>query len=270
VGRSIKDSDFRAHYNAAIWAVHRHGEHIKGKIGQIVVRPGDTLLLEARIGVADALRHSDDFYLTSLVRESRSVRHEKANLAIFILILMVLTITLTSLPPLVVALCAAGLMIATGCVTGAVARKAISWQVLVVIGAALGIGEAMRTSGAAAYLTELMLAALDGAPPSVMIFCLFIMTSVLAQLITNNGAAVLMFPIYMTVAQTTDMSTQGVLFTLMVAAGSSFLSPIAYQTNLMVYGPGSYKFLDFARLGLPLTILLALVCAVLAPLAYSH
>ncbi len=270
VGRSIKESDFRAQYNAAIWAVHRHGEHIKGKIGEIVLRPGDTLLLEARIGVAEALRHSEDFYLTSLVSESRSVRHDKANVALLILILMVLVITLSRLPPLVVALCAAGLMIATKCVTGAVARKAISWQVLVVIGAALGIGEAMRTSGAAAYLTELMLAGLDGAPPSVMLFSLFLMTSLLAQLITNNGAAVLMFPIFMSVSESTGLSAQGVLFTLMVAAGSSFLSPIAYQTNLMVYGPGSYKFLDFARVGLPLTLVLALVCSILAPIAYSH
>ena len=270
VGRSIRESDFRAQYNAAIWAVHRHGEHLKGKIGEIVVRPGDTLLLEARIGVAEALRDSDDFYLTSLVRESRSVRHDKANLAILILVLMVLVITLSSLPPLVVALGAAALMIATGCVSGAVARKSISWQVLVVIGAALGIGEAMRTSGAAGYLTGLMLQGLDGAPPGVMIFCLFMMTSILAQLITNNGAAVLMFPIYMKVAESAGLSPQGVLFTLMVAAGSSFLSPIAYQTNLMVYGPGSYKFLDFGRVGLPLTILLALVCACVAPVAYGN
>ncbi len=270
VGRSIRESDFRAQYNAAIWAVHRHGEHIKGKIGQIVVRPGDTLLLEARIGVAEALRHSEDFYLTSLVRESRSVRHDKANLAILILVAMVLTITLTSVPPLVVALVAAALMVATRCVTGAVARKAINWQVLVVIGAALGIGEAMRTSGAADLLTHGMLTTLDGAPPSVMIFFLFIMTSIVAQLITNNGAAVLMFPIFMTVSQQTGLSAQGALFTLMLAAGSSFLSPIAYQTNLMVYGPGSYKFLDFARVGLPLTIVLATVCAALAPFIYGH
>jgi di/tricarboxylate transporter len=139
----------------------------------------------------------------------------------------------------------------------------------VVIGAALGIGEAMRVSGAAELLTSGLLVVLQGAPPSVTVMALFLMTSVLAQLITNNGAAVLMFPIFMTVAESSGIGPHGVLFTLMVAAGSSFLSPIAYQTNLMVYGPGGYRFLDFARVGLPLTLILAAVCALLAPIAYS-
>src|SRR5690606_30417529 len=210
-----------------------------------------------------------EFYLTSLVSESRSVRHHKANLALGILVAMVLVITLTTIPAPVAALSAAGAMVVTRCISWPVARSAISYQVLVVIGAALGIGQAMHTSGAAEWLTESILTLLHGAPPPVLIFSLFILTSLLAQLITNNGAAVLMFPIFMTMAEKTGMGPRGVLFTLMVAAGSSFLSPIAYQTNLMVYGPGSYKFLDFARVGLPLTLILAAVCAVLSPLIYG-
>lgn len=269
VGRSVKESNFRSRYHAAIWAVHRHGAQLKGKIGDIVIQPGDTLLLEARIGVTENLRHSREFYLTSLVSESRSVRHHKANLALGILLAMVFAITLTEMPAPVAALVAAGAMIVTGCISWPVARSSISYHVLVVIGAALGIGEAMHISGAASLLTDGMLWCLRGASPSVLVFFLFVMTSTLAQLITNNGAAVLMFPIFMTMAEKMDMAPRGILFTLMVAAGSSFLSPIAYQTNLMVYGPGSYKFLDFARVGLPLTLILAAVCAVLSPLIYG-
>src|SRR5690606_12418344 len=104
--------------------------------------------------------------------------------------------------------------------------------------------------------------------PTVMIFVLFLLTASFAQLITNNGAAVMMFPIFMAVADGFEIHPHAVLFTLMVAAGSTFLSPISYQTNLMVYGPGGYKFLDFTRLGAPLTLIIAVICALVAPIAY--
>lgn len=268
VGRTVRESDFRAKYHAAIWAVHRHGEQLKGKIGDMSLRAGDTLLLEASPSGAQSLRQNPDFYMASQVSDSSAIRHDRANVSLVILVAMVLTITLTPIPVPVAALCGAALMVVTRCVRSGVARTAINWQVLVVIGSALGIGKAMNTTGAAEYLASGVVSGFADASPTVMVFVLFLVISACAQLITNNGAAVLMFPICMEVARTFDIHPHALLFTLMVAAGSTFVSPISYQTNLMVYGPGAYKFLDFARLGGPLTLVLALICAVVAPLAY--
>ena len=268
VGRPVKDSEFRAKFNAAIWAAHRHGERLEGKIGDITLRAGDTLLLEVRPGGARALRQSQDFYLTSPVSQSNPIRHDRANVSLTILVLMVLTITVTSVPAPVAALTGAALMILTRCVRSGAARTAINWQVLVVIGAALGLGKAMHNTGAAEFLARYVVESFGHASHTVMILVLFLVTATFAQLITNNGAAVLMFPIMMEVASKSTLHPHALVFTLMVAAGSTFLSPISYQTNLMVYGPGAYRFLDFFRLGGPLTLLLAITCAVVAPLAY--
>lgn len=268
VGRTVRGSNFRARYNAAIWAVHRHGEQLKGKIGDITLRAGDTLLLEARPAVAEVLRHNPNFYLASLVGGSTPIRHDRAHVALIILTLMVAAITMTDIPAPVAALTGAALMILTRCVRSAVARSSINWQVLVVIGAALGIGNAMQTTGAASALALAVISAFTDASPTVMLLVLFLVTATFAQLITNNGAAVLMFPLFMEVAERFPIHPHALVFTLMVAAGSTFLSPISYQTNLMVYGPGAYRFLDFFRLGGPITLLLALTCAVLAPLLY--
>ena len=268
VGRPVKESNFRAKYNAAIWAVHRHGEQLKGKIGDITLRAGDTLLLEMRPGGAGALRNNPDFYLASPVSQSAPIRHDRANVALAILVLMVLTISVANVPAPVAALCAAALMIMTHCIRSGAARNAVNWQVLVVIGSALGLGRAMQNTGAAAYMATSVVDLFAAASPMVMVFVLFLVTATFAQLITNNGAAVLMFPIFMEVARTFPIHPHALLFTLMVAAGSTFLSPISYQTNLMVYGPGAYHFLDFTRLGGPLTLILAITCALIAPLAY--
>lgn len=268
VGRTVKESNFRAKYNAAIWAAHRHGERLKGKIGDISLRAGDTLLLEVRPGGAGALRNNQDFYLASPVSQSDAIRHDRANVALVIMIVMVLTITVTSVPAPVAALAGAAMMIVTRCIRSGVARNAVNWQVLVVIGSALGLGKAMQNTGAAAYMATRVVELFADAPPTLMVLVLFLVTATFAQLITNNGAAVLMFPIFMQVATTFPIHPHALLFTLMVAAGSTFLSPISYQTNLMVYGPGAYHFLDFMRLGAPLTLILAITCAIVAPLAY--
>jgi di/tricarboxylate transporter len=268
VGRTVRGSNFRARYNAAIWAVHRHGEQLTGKIGEIRLRPGDTLLLEARPGGASALKNNPDFYLASAVQASEGIRHDRANVALLILLFVVLAITVFDVAAPVAALVGAGMTVATRCIRSGVARAAINWQVLMVIGSAWSLGTAMDNTGVAQYLAEGVVGLFHDASAPMMILILFLVTAGFAQLITNNGAAVLMFPIAMRVAHEFAIHPHAVLFTLMVAAGSTFLSPISYQTNLMIYGPGGYRFMDFVRLGAPLTLLLAVICALVAPFAY--
>jgi di/tricarboxylate transporter len=272
VGRTVRKSQFRTRYNAAIIAVHRNGEHINAKIGDIVLKPGDTLLLDTHAGFVDAYRNSDDFYLVSTVEDSRPIRHERAWLALGILAALIVMLTVTPISPVVAAFFCAMAMIATRCVTGTVARAAINWQVLIVIGCALGMGVALQQTGAADVIAHriLDLCARIGVSqnPHAMLFAMFILAAVFAQLITNNGAAVLMFPIMMATARELGVRPEPFVFCLMVAAGSNFMSPVAYQTNLMVYGPGRYRFMDYVKLGTPLTLLVAVIACAVAPLFF--
>ncbi|MBT8486367.1 MAG: SLC13 family permease [Phycisphaerales bacterium] len=268
VARSVRDSKFRTKYNAAIIAVHRNGEHINAKVGNIVLKPGDTLLIDTHQGFVDAHRNSDDFYLVSQVHGSHPIRHERAPVALAILGLLVVLITVTRMPPVVAALVCAGLMVITRCVTGTEARTSVNWQVLLVIGSALGMGVAMEHTGASVAIADQLAGVCQGLGPTATLGVLFLAASLFGQVITNNGAAVLMFPVMMATAQELGVRPEAFVFTLMVAAGSTFLSPVSYQTNLMVYGAGGYRFLDYARLGLPLTLLLAVMTMFLAPVVF--
>ena len=162
------------------------------------MRPGDTLLLETHKRFVDAYRNSGDFYLVSTVGASRPIRHERAWLSLAILGLLVCLLTFTNIPPVAVALsCALGAIL-TGCVTPTVARNSIDWQVLIVIACALGIGAALQATGVAQYITGQILAFCRGIDlgPHAMLLVIFLLSTGFAQLITNNGAAVLMFPHY--------------------------------------------------------------------------
>ncbi len=166
------------------------------------------------------------------------------------------------------ALVAAGLMIASGCTSGRVARQAPDWQVLVVIATSFGIGAAMQTSGAAAVLADSVIA-VAGADPTATLALVFVATALLSAVATNNVAAVLAFPIALTAANQMGVQVMPFAITIMVAASASFATPIGYQTNLMVFNAGGYRFADFVRIGLPLTVLVGLVTVALVPLIWA-
>ncbi|MDA0205526.1 MAG: SLC13 family permease [Acidobacteria bacterium] len=270
IGRTVKQTRFRTTYNAAIIAVHRNGGQVRRKVGDIEIHAGDTLLLETHRDFVDGYRNSGDFYLVSNVAGSNRVRHEKASTALGIFVLLVAALAYGSVPPVVLGLAAALAMILTGCLTVGEARGSVSIQVIVVIASALGIGAAMASSGAALVIADELLgfARALGMGPRGILLAIFMLTTALAQALTNNGAAALMFPIAMAAAAELGLRPEPFAFTLLLGAGTSFLTPIGYQTNLLVYGPGGYRFLDFTRIGLPLSILLALMAAWLAPIAF--
>ncbi len=267
VGKSIREGRFRTLYNAAVIAVARNGERLNKKLGDIVLRPGDTLLLEAHPSFVEQHRNLRDFFLLSALEDSAPPRHERAYVALLILAAMVTVVSLGWLSMLQAAMLAAGLMIITRCITGRVARRRVDWQVLLVIAASFGIGQALHVSGAAVAVAD-GLAALGTGSPWAALAMVYLMTAVFTALITNNAAAVLMFPIAIAVAETTGASLLPFAVTIMVAASASFASPIGYQTNLMVFGPGGYRFFDYLRIGLPLTVLVGSVTVLLAPLVW--
>ena len=267
VGQTIRDSQFRTTYNAAILAVHRKGEHIDGKIGDIVLEPGDTLLLESAGEFLDTWKHSRHFYLVSELDNSRPTLHNKAWISIGILILLITLLTTGAIEHVASIWLCGLLLVLFKCISGPDARRAINFQVLIVIGAAMGIGQAVSHSGLAYFASSSLL---DFAHEIQLgnygsLFLIFVMTSVAAQLMTNYGASVIMFPIVIGTAHGLHVSPYPFIFTMMAAAGCNFMTPVTYQTNLMVYGPGGYTFMDFPKLGLPLTILVAILATLIAP-----
>lgn len=265
IGKTVRESRFRTVYNAAIIAIHRSGHRIAGKIGDIRLRPGDTLLLVTHPGFVNAYRNSDDFYLVSQVAGVRETRHEKASLSLAILGLLVGLLVLSDLPPVTAVLLCAMLMIATRCISGGVAVNSIKWQILVSIAAAIGIGNALKISGAAEHIATQLLNTTSSLGPYGILFLVFMLTSVFSELITHNGAAALMFPITMSTVGQLDVNPNPFVLTLIIACACTFMTPMTYQTNLMVYGPGGYHFFDYFRLGFPLTLITAVITALLAP-----
>jgi di/tricarboxylate transporter len=273
LGHSIREARFRTHYNAAIIAVARSGERLRQKIGDIVLRPGDTLLLETHPSFVERLRNSRDFFLVSRLDNSHAPRHERAAVALAILLGMVAMATLFEHVPffaergfgiLHAAVIAAGLMLLTRCCSIAQVRQTIDWQVLIMIAATLGVGAALSTTGLAAALAD-GLVTLAGPTPVLQLAMIYLMTMLLTELLSNTTAVVLAYPIALATAARLGVDYMPFVVALTIAGSCGFATPIGYQTNLMVYGPGGYRFVDFLRFGAPLNAVVASITLLLTP-----
>jgi di/tricarboxylate transporter len=267
LGKSIREGRFRTLYQAAIIAVARNGERIQSKIGDIVPRPGDTLLMETHPSFLERYRNTRDFLLMSRLDNSTPPRHERAWISVLVMLGMVLLAAFDILSMLEAAMLAAGAMLLLSCTSASSARKAVDWQVLMVIAASFGMGIALEKTGAANVVAGGLLA-LAGDNPWATLALVFVATSVFTNLITNNAAAALMFPIALAAANRLDVSVLPFAIAIMKAASASFATPIGYQTNLMVMGPGGYTFSDYFRLGIPLTLLTGVLTVLIAPLVW--
>jgi len=267
VGKTIREGKFRTQYNAVVLAVARNGERLQGKIGSIRLQPGDTLLLEANANFLSQQRISNDFYLVNGIPDSEPLRHEKAPLAIIILGMMVLLASLGIMSMLKAAVLASVVMILAGCCSSVKAFRNIEWSVLLVIGAALSIGKALESTGAAGAIATSLIQ-FSGDNPWLALAIIYLVTNLLTEAITNNAAAALVFPIALALSQTLGVNFTPFAIAIMIGASASFSTPIGYQTNLMVYGPGGYKFSDFMRVGIPLNIIFWLITVTLTPIFY--
>ena len=267
VGKSIREGRFRNIYNAAVIAVARNGERVQKKIGDIVLRPGDTLLLEADPSFVERQRNSRDFFLVSRLENVHPLRHERALVAVAILTGMVVVVSAGWVSMLQGALVAAGLMLVARCTTGGVARAAVDWQVLVTIAASFGLGAALEKTGAAQAIAESVITLAQGSPWGTLVV-VYLLTMLFTELITNNAAAVLVFPIALSTSESLGVSFMPFAIAIMMAASASFSTPIGYQCNLMVYGPGGYRFSDYFRVGMPLNLLVAAVSLAVVPLVW--
>ena len=270
VGKTIRDGQFRSRYDAAVLAVARSGERINAKIGDIVLRSGDTLLLEAHQSFETRMRNRNDFFLVSSVQNSAPLRHEKAWIAILILLVMVLVNLAEWFDILTAATLAGGLMILTKCCTAREARESMEMDVLISIGASFGIGRALEMSGAAQLLADNLTGAAQafGGGPWAVLAAVYLATMILTELITNNAAAVLVFPIALAAADKLGVNPMPFIMSIMIASSAGYATPTGYQCNLMVMGPGGYRFSDYLRIGIPLDLLYMLVTVALAPLVW--
>jgi di/tricarboxylate transporter len=274
VGKSIREGQFRKVYNAAVIAVARSGRRVTSKVGDIVLQTGDTLLLEAHQEFAKQQRNSRDFFLVSGIENSAPPRHHLAWVALAILVFMVVVVAGEWLDMLPAAMLAAGLMLITRCCTGAEARNSVDWSVLVVIAASLGIGKAIEDSQLASTIAEEMIGFVSGmgfAGPMrawLVLFAVYLVTTLFTEAITNNAAAVLVFPVALAAAENLGVSYMPFLIAIMVAASAGFSTPIGYQTNLMVYGPGGYRFSDYVRFGVPLNLTFMAVTVGVTPFVW--
>ncbi|RLB50607.1 MAG: SLC13 family permease [Deltaproteobacteria bacterium] len=269
IGQTIRVSRFRTIYDAAILAVHRQGVRVtETKVGDIRLQAGDVLLIEAHPDFAQTRQRDPNFVLVAEVEGSAPPRHDRAWLAAVILFLMVLVNATGSMNLMVASLSAAGLMLLTRCLTGEQARRSLDWTVLIAIASAFGIAIAIQKSGAAEVLASRLM---DVAAPFGnvgLLVALYAITAVLAGLVTTKASAALMFPIAAAAAQAQGIGLLPMSYMIMIAASTAFSTPIGFQTNLMVYGPGGYKYTDFLRLGLPLQVLIGISTVTIVSLAW--
>ena len=279
IGKNIRESNFRALYNAVVVAVHRGGVRLAGRIGDIRLAAGDTLLLQSGPHFVAANRNSPDFFLVSSIDEARPVRHERAWIALTLLAALVVmlafgksawmhTLIGRDLRPEVAALLIGGALILFRCLSPADARRAISLDVLFTIAAAFGIGIALKKSGAAGVIAEQVVEFTAQWGQHAVLAAVYGLTMVLHMMVTSNATAVLMFPLAMGVASEMGVDARPFAIAIASASAAGFATPMSYQTNMMVFGPGGYKFADFMRVGLPLHLLLWVLAVVLIPVLW--
>jgi di/tricarboxylate transporter len=263
-GKTIREGRFRSLYNAVVIAVARNGERIRRKIGDIELRAGDTLLLETGPEFMEQRLNSRDFLLLRPIEGHAIPRHERGWIAWLILTAFVISAGLGWLPVFTSALLAAGLMIITRCCSVSLARRSIEYEVIIAIAAAIGIGKALEVSGAASGFAHALLA-LAGHNPWLLLVFIYGITMLLTEIITHSAAAVIVFPLASAASAALGLNFMPYAIAIAMAASASFATPIGYATNLMVYGPGGYRFSDFLRFGLPLNIIMWVVSVVIIP-----
>ncbi|WP_022926281.1 SLC13 family permease [Serinicoccus marinus] len=268
VGRTLRESDFRSTYQAAVVGIHRSGHLVDGKLGAQTIRLGDTLIVVSDPDFRKRWRDHSDFLLIAGLDGSPPAATPRAWIPVTVLVLVVGLAALDVLPILQGSLLGAVALVLSGVLSAQEARRAVDLEVILVIASAFGLASAMQVSGLAGAVAGGLVASLGTFGTVGVLLGLVLATIVLTELVTNNAAALLMLPVAVATAESVGMDPRGAAIAVAVAASASFLSPIGYQTNMMVYGPGGYRFTDYARLGWVLTVLVVVATVVLTPLLW--
>ena len=267
IGRTLGSLRLRRRYGVYPLAVHRRNQNIGRQLDDLVVRVGDTLLLEG--APEDIRRLAQDMDLVDITHPSgRAFRRGHAPIAIAALFGVVVLAALGVAPILLLSVVAVSVVLLARCIDAEEAFSYIDGRLLAMILSMLAIGAALEATGAAGLIVNAIAPHLAGLPPFLVVWGIYLLTSVLTELVSNNAVAVVVTPIAIGIAQALGVDPRPLVVAVMMAASASFATPIGYQTNMMVYGPGGYRFADFLRVGIPLNLSIGIIASALIPLIW--
>ncbi|WP_429912226.1 SLC13 family permease [Glycocaulis sp.] len=266
-GAPLKSYRLRRRFGVYVVAVHRHGGEISEHVGRIRLNPGDSVLLEG--SPEDIERMSRELGLVDLARpEDQAFRRERAPIAIAALVGVVVLAALNIMPIVGLAVIGVAVVLFSGCLDPEEAFDSIDWRILALIVAMLAIGAALDRTGSIDLLVEAARPLLTIAPPIILLALVYAVTSFLTETVTNNAVAIVITPVAAALAIAAGLDPRPFVVAVMFAASASFATPIGYQTNTLVYGPGHYRFMDFVKIGVPLNVIMLIVAVVMIPLIW--
>jgi di/tricarboxylate transporter len=263
IGHSLKSAEFYERYGLKVLGLNRAGFRMPRRLSRIRMRLGDVLLLQGRPEHVQELERGNLFNIFGGVDAERlRTSHAALAVSIFAAALLAITFNLVSMP--VAALGGAFLMMATGCIAPEDAYRRVEWKVLILIGALLSLGAAMEATGTGGYLATQLIALVGGGSPLIVLSCFFLLTVGLTQPMSNQAAAIVVVPIAFETARQLGLNPRSFAMMIAIAASCSYLTPLE-PSSLMVYGPGKYRFMDFVKVGFPLTFLIYALALLLVP-----
>lgn len=265
IGRTLKEANFRQRYQATALAIRRHGSQIRDKLGRVRLQVGDMLLVQVRKVVLGNLRQDSDFMLILEESQGADFRFSKLPIAALIFLGVISAAASRELSIELAALFGAMLMVLTRCITLRQAYLAVDWRIVILIGGTLALGTAMEKTGTANLIAEGLVGWSGALGPVALIAVLYLLTLGMTELMSNNATAALLTPIAISIAHQGGWDPRPFAFCVAFAASCSFLTPIGYQTNTMVYGPGGYRFTDYFKVGVWLSLISWLAATLLIP-----
>ena len=258
IGSTLRELHFRQRYNATVLAIRRGEELVRNRLSKVPLRFGDVLLLQGPKQSLLGLQTSKSMLVINQ-QELKTLRRNKAGFAVAIGLGVVALAALKILPILVSSLIGVVLMVVTGCIKPGELYEAVRWDIIFLLAGLIPLGVAMKNSGATQWLASNLVVLGSNLSGYWLLTFFFVITAVTTEILSNNASVVLLLPIAVEVAKTLELNPFAFMFAVTFAASNSFMTPLGYQTNTMVYGAGGYKFSDFIRVGTPLTILMTLV-----------
>jgi di/tricarboxylate transporter len=268
LGRTLKEAAFRGRYQAAVVAIHRAGQRVAAKLGDVPLRVGDTLVMVADPGFRDRWRDRSDFLLISPLGGAPIARPTGGFRVAVITLGAVLLAATGLVDVLQVMLAAAILLVVVGALTPGQAKNAVDIDVVITMAGGFGLAAAMTSSGLAQTVANGLVETFGGLGNIGALLGVVLATLILTEMVSNTAAALLVFPIAMATAANLGIEPRGMAVAVAVAASASFLTPVGYQTNTMVYGPGGYRYLDYTRLGAPLTAVVVITILIAVPIVW--
>ncbi|NCT40065.1 MAG: sodium-coupled transporter [Alphaproteobacteria bacterium] len=268
ISKKVRDLRLRRRYGCFIIGLHRMDKNITGDIGNTVLRENDTLFLEGPEDELTKLFEIEQILSASQIRQ-RDLDTRRAPIAIITILAVVALSALNIMPIAGLSFLGALVVILSGCVTAERAYKTIDWRILLLIFGMLGVGAAMENTGAMELVVKHTVELVEPLGPIVILAIVYLLTSILTEIVTNNAVAIVMTPIVIGLATTLGLDPRPFIVAVMFAASASFATPIGYQTNTFVYAAGGYKFKDFLKIGVPLNIIMLIVAMIVIPLFWS-